>query len=81
LFLSSLLQQIPPLSPAKRDTAMPSGVDQPTTSSGRYLVGIDLGTTNSALAHVDLKKRGHEGRPDMRDCRRPQLVLPPWESS
>src|SRR5215471_3950668 len=53
---------------------MPSGVDQSTTSPGRYLVGIDLGTTNSALAYVDLKKKGQEGRPDIRAFGVPQLV-------
>src|SRR5260370_417387 len=53
---------------------MPPGVDQPTTSSGRYLVGIDLGTTNSALAYVDLKKRGQQERPDIRAFPVPQLI-------
>ena len=31
-------------------------------SSSRYLVGIDLGTTNSALAYIDLHRKG--GRPE-----------------
>ena len=53
---------------------MPPGVEQPTTSPGRYLVGIDLGTTNSALAYVDLKKRGPDDRPDIRAFAVPQLV-------
>src|SRR5205807_3836292 len=52
---------------------MPSGVEQ-QTSAGHYLVGIELGTTNSALAYIDLKKRPHGGRPDMRAFPVPQLV-------
>ena len=44
-------------------------------SRSRYLVGIDLGTTNCAVAYVDT--RGHE-RPtaDIRDFPVPQLVAP-----
>jgi molecular chaperone DnaK (HSP70) len=47
---------------------MPSGAEQP-----RYLVGIDLGTTNSALAYIDLRKaRGT--RPELQTFPVPQLV-------
>jgi molecular chaperone DnaK (HSP70) len=57
---------------------MPSTVHQsPTTvhHSSRYLVGIDLGTTNSALAYIDLKagKRG-SGIPEIHKFPVPQLV-------
>jgi DNA-K related protein/Hsp70 protein len=51
----------------------PVGDSRPT---GRYLVGIDLGTTNSALAYIDLKKRVQHGRPDIRAFPVPQLVAP-----
>src|SRR5947209_19056779 len=51
------------------------GVEQLSNPpTGRYLVGIDLGTTNSALAYVDLKKRSQDGRPDIRAFPIPQLV-------
>ncbi len=40
----------------------------------RYLVGIDLGTTNSALAYIDLRRRVHNGRPDINTFAIPQLV-------
>jgi hypothetical protein len=40
----------------------------------RYLIGIDLGTTNSALAYVDLKRPMKAGRPDIRPFPVPQLV-------
>ena len=52
---------------------MPSAVEQ-QPPPGRYLVGIDLGTTNSALAYVDLKKKGQQERPDLRAFPVPQLV-------
>jgi hypothetical protein len=42
----------------------------------RYLVGIDLGTTNSALAYVDLQKKPKEGRPHIQTFAIPQLVAP-----
>jgi hypothetical protein len=48
----------------------------------RYLIGIDLGTTNSALAYVDLKNQraGGAGRPpgqpEIRAFPVPQLVAP-----
>src|SRR5271156_3778236 len=43
----------------------------------RYLIGIDLGTTNSALAYLDLERapRGG-GRVDIRAFPVPQLVAP-----
>jgi hypothetical protein len=40
----------------------------------RYLVGIDLGTTNSALAYIDLRRRVHNGRPEIHTFAVPQLV-------
>src|SRR4051794_40463496 len=42
----------------------------------RYLVGIDLGTTNSALAFVDTAKKARGGRPDVQTFPVPQLVAP-----
>lgn len=44
----------------------------------RYLIGIDLGTTNSALAYVDAKARGAatSGRPVIHDFPVLQLVAP-----
>jgi len=44
----------------------------------RYLIGIDLGTTNSALAYVDLKKvrPGSSALPEVRPFPVPQLVAP-----
>lgn len=44
--------------------------------TSRYLVGIDLGTTNSALAFVDAKAKSSSGRPVIHDFRVPQLVAP-----
>ncbi len=41
----------------------------------RYLIGIDLGTTNSAAAAIDLKVK-KAGRPDIRTFPVPQLVAP-----
>jgi molecular chaperone DnaK (HSP70) len=40
----------------------------------KYLIGIDLGTTNSALAYVDLQRRASHGQPDVRTFDVPQLV-------
>src|ERR1041384_5970760 len=42
----------------------------------RYLIGIDLGTTNSALAYIDLKKvrPGSSVPPEIRPLPVPQLV-------
>jgi molecular chaperone DnaK (HSP70) len=42
----------------------------------KYLIGIDLGTTNSALAYVDLARRPRDGRPNVRTFDVPQLVAP-----
>src|SRR5262245_57709367 len=44
----------------------------------RYLIGIDLGTTNSALAYIDLKRSrtGPTGQPEIRPFAVPQLVAP-----
>ena len=42
----------------------------------RYLIGIDLGTTNSALAYIDLNRRTRDGRPDVQTFAMPQLVAP-----
>jgi len=40
----------------------------------RYLIGIDLGTTNSALAYVDLKHAPRTGKPEIQTFEVPQLV-------
>jgi molecular chaperone DnaK (HSP70) len=42
----------------------------------RYLVGIDLGTTNSALAYIDVQHKARSGRPDIHTFPVPQLVAP-----
>src|SRR5437870_238405 len=42
----------------------------------RHLIGIDLGTTNSALAAIDLKSKVKAGRPEVRVFAVPQLVAP-----
>ncbi len=42
----------------------------------RYLIGIDLGTTNSALAYVDLQRKVRAGRPEIQTFPVPQLVAP-----
>jgi hypothetical protein len=42
----------------------------------RYLIGIDLGTTNSALAYVDLERKSKAGRPEVQTFAIPQLVAP-----
>src|SRR5262245_20078519 len=44
--------------------------------AARYLIGIDLGTTNSALAYIDLKHKPHSGRPAIHTFLVPQLVAP-----
>src|SRR5438105_8326213 len=41
----------------------------------RYLIGIDLGTTNSALAYIDLQRR-KGGAPEIHAFPVPQLVAP-----
>src|SRR5262249_13357611 len=40
-----------------------------------YLIGIDLGTTNIALAYIDLRK-AKRGRPEVQTFAIPQLVAP-----
>src|SRR5260370_3701330 len=40
----------------------------------RFLIGIDLGTTNSALAYMDLQEKGKSGTPRIQPFRVPQLV-------
>jgi hypothetical protein len=42
----------------------------------RYLIGIDLGTTNSALAYLDLQHPMRGGRPDIKPFAIPQLTAP-----
>jgi len=43
----------------------------------RFLVGIDLGTTNSALAYIDLQAgKGRAGLPEIHKFPVPQLVAP-----
>src|SRR5947208_11455249 len=41
---------------------------------GRYLVGIDLGTTNTALAYVDTQARKAAGGPKLHTFNVPQVV-------
>jgi hypothetical protein len=41
-----------------------------------YLIGIDLGTTNSALAYIDLRRRVSSGKPEIQVFAIPQLVAP-----
>jgi molecular chaperone DnaK (HSP70) len=42
----------------------------------RFLVGIDLGTTNSALAYIDLQNRPRVGNLGLKTFPVPQLVAP-----
>ena len=42
----------------------------------RYLIGIDLGTTNNALAYVDTQRKVRAGRPEIQTFPVPQLVAP-----
>src|SRR6267378_4166122 len=42
----------------------------------RYLIGIDLGTTNNALAYVDLQRKSKGGRPEIQTFPISQLVAP-----
>src|ERR1700733_13023555 len=42
----------------------------------RYLIGIDLGTTNSALAYIDLQRSGKGGTAKIETFAMPQLVAP-----
>jgi hypothetical protein len=45
-----------------------------TETMGRYLIGIDLGTTNSALAYIDLQAKRKSGVPETHTFADPQLV-------
>lgn len=47
-----------------------------TNDKVRYLIGIDLGTTNSALAYIDLQHKLRDGRPDIQTFAVPQLTAP-----
>lgn len=42
----------------------------------RYVIGIDLGTTNSVVAYVDLKKRRRKGKRSVDVFEVPQLIAP-----
>lgn len=42
----------------------------------RFVIGIDLGTSNSALAYADLDEVRREGRPILRELAVPQLIAP-----
>src|SRR5262245_59932168 len=42
----------------------------------RYLIGIDLGTTNSALAYIDLERKPRDGRVESQSFAVQQLVAP-----
>ena len=42
----------------------------------RYLIGIDLGTTNSAVAFIDLQSAPRSGKPPIQTFQIPQLVNP-----
>ena len=44
--------------------------------SPRFVVGIDLGTSNSALAYAEMDEVRSEGRPVIRELEVPQLVAP-----
>src|SRR5258708_11920734 len=44
------------------------------THMSRYLIGIDLGTTNSALAYVDLQRATKTGHVEIKPFPIPQLV-------
>lgn len=44
--------------------------------TARYVIGIDLGTSNSALAYADLEEAKSAGRPLIRELSIPQLVAP-----
>jgi molecular chaperone DnaK (HSP70) len=42
----------------------------------RYLIGIDLGTTNTALAYLDLQRKPRAGQPELQSFAIPQLAAP-----
>lgn len=43
-------------------------------STGRFLIGIDLGTTNSAVAYIDLQEAAHATLPHIHTFEIPQLI-------
>src|ERR1044072_1206771 len=43
-------------------------------SQGRFLIGIDLGTTNSAVAYIDLHEALHKTLPTIHTFEIPQLI-------
>jgi molecular chaperone DnaK (HSP70) len=45
-------------------------------NSSRYLIGIDLGTTNSVVAYIDSYQNAQSGRPEINVFEVPQLVGP-----
>lgn len=45
-------------------------------STARFVIGIDLGTTNSAVAYADLRERTASGVPRLRHFPVPQIVGP-----
>lgn len=49
-------------------------LDTRTRDMARYLIGIDLGTTNSALAYIDLQGASRSGRPPIKPFSVPQLI-------
>src|SRR5260370_14660384 len=44
------------------------------THMSRYLIGIDLGTTNSALAYIDVQRATKTGHVEIKPFPIPQLV-------
>lgn len=50
--------------------------DSRPTPTARFVVGIDLGTSNSALAYADMLKVKAAGRPLIEELAVPQLVAP-----
>jgi molecular chaperone DnaK (HSP70) len=46
------------------------------SDAAQYVVGIDLGTSNSALAYAELDEVRRLGRPQLRELAVPQLVAP-----
>lgn len=55
------------------DREPPQG-PRPDPMTTRFLIGIDLGTTNSAVAFVDLSKKSRSGQPEIQPFPIPQLV-------
>jgi len=49
---------------------------QPAAAIARYIVGIDLGTSNSAVSYADLEEVRREGRPIIQELEIPQLAAP-----